>query len=426
MRRRLKGERISQEWRGREGATAVSAVRLQAAGRARAALTLRNEGASCGRTAHRAVARNHRGHLIVGTPRRSPRGHKRPAFTLIEVSVGLIASSFLLLGMAGSLYVATQANRVDLGPFRNSSQAAYALDEVTRELSYATAVRSVTAGRSIEVDIPDRTGDGVADVLRYEWSGTASAPLQRVFNGGAATSVMPVLQAFNLQSTSRTVTEQAIGTITTTSGEIRWYEKSGGWFESTASLDWGAGLGTDFLPKLPQGAQTWTLTKVDVRCESSGTESGVVKARLWTADANRKPATLLSEATINEWNLDDDMNWYTVSFSPTPTFSASQRACITFQYHSGSGTVMRLEYDNFGFQPYWMLATDNGGGSWSQLTEKALFLRVHGTYTYPMGAVVDVTKTYHATLGLEAQAGSDTATRMSSSARYRNRLEAAP
>ncbi len=351
---------------------------------------------------------------------------RRHGFTLIEVSVGLIASSFLLLGMAGSLYVATQANRVDLGPFRNSSQAAYALDEVTRELSYATAVRSVMAARSVEVDIPDRTGDGVADVLRYEWSGTAGAPLQRVFNGGAATSVMPALQAFNLQPTSRTVTEQAIGTITASSGEIRWYDKSSGWFEETASLDWGAGLGTDFLPKLPEGAQTWTLTKVDVRCESSGTESGVAKARVWTADANRKPATLLSEATINEWNLDDNLNWYTVSFSPTPAFFASQRACITFQYHSGSGTVMRLEYDNFGFQPYWMLATDSGGTSWSQMAEKALFLRVHGTCTYATGGVVDVTKAYHTTLGLEAQAGSDTTTRMSSSARYRNRLEAAP
>src|SRR5688572_19429792 len=82
----------------------------------------------------------------------------RAGFTLIEVSVGLIASTVLLMGLTGSLFLAAQANRTDLGPFRNSSQAAFALDEVTRELSYATKIRSVTAGRSVEVEVPDRTG----------------------------------------------------------------------------------------------------------------------------------------------------------------------------------------------------------------------------------------------------------------------------
>jgi hypothetical protein len=231
---------------------------------------------------------------------------------------------------------------------------------------------------------------------------------------------------FGLQTASRSVTEQTLGTISNSSVETRWHEKASGWFEEETGIEWGEGLGTDFLPKLPEGAINWTISRVEVRCESSSTTSGVVKARLWTADGNRKPASLLSEATINEWNLNDSMSWYTVTFPSPPTLSPTQRTCITFQYHSGSGTVMRLRYDDFGFQPYALLATDNGGTSWSLMVEKALFLRIYGTYTYPMGGVVDVTKTYYTTLGLEAQAGNDTNTRMSSAARFRNRLEAAP
>jgi hypothetical protein len=350
----------------------------------------------------------------------------RPAgFTLIEVAAGLIATAFLLAGLGGSIFLATQANRTDLGPFRNSSAAAFALDEVTRELSYATKVRSVTPGRSVEVEVPDRTGDGAPDVVRYAWSGTAGAPLQRQFNGGAASSSAAALQAFDLQTTSRTVTEQMIGNITNTSGVGLWYDKSSSqFFESSVGLDFGEGVGTDFLPKLPEGAVNWTLTRVDVRCQQTGFANGVVKARIWTADGNRKPSTLLAEQTINEWNLDTSYSWYTLNFSPAPTVSASQRVCITFQYSSGSNTVIQIREDGFGIGlPYWRLSTTNGGGSWSQAAERAPYLRVYGVYTYPMGGVVDVNRTYQTSIGLEAQSGTDSAARMTGTARLRNQVE---
>ncbi|HVJ86031.1 MAG TPA: hypothetical protein VM452_10335 [Caulifigura sp.] len=349
----------------------------------------------------------------------------RDGFSLLELSVGLIASSILLVGLSGSLYIATQANRVDIGTFRNSSQSAYALDEVTRELSYATAVRSITPGRSIEVEIPDRTGDGAADVLRYEWSGAAGAPLQRTFNRAASTSVISSLQAFDLQATSRLAIEQAIGTIAGVSGNYLWYDKSSAlWFEDTAQLQASMGVGTDFLPKLPEGALNWAITRVDVRCQNYNTASGSSKARIWTADGSRKPSVLLSEVVIDEASLGTSMNWYTVNFSPAPTLSPGQRACITFQFNAGTGIVMQLRYDSFGVQPFSMLNTDNGGTSWSQSSTSALYLRIYGTYTYPMDGVVDVTKTYQTTLGMDAQVGSDSAARMTGSARFRNQVAA--
>jgi hypothetical protein len=41
-----------------------------------------------------------------------------------------------------------------------------------------------------------------------------------------------------------------------------------------------------------------------------------------------------------------------------------------------------------------------------------------------MDGVVDVTKTYQTTLGMDAQVGSDSATRMTGSARFRNQVAA--
>jgi type II secretory pathway pseudopilin PulG len=352
--------------------------------------------------------------------------HRRAGFTLIEISVGLIASSFLLMGLGSSIFLATQANRVDIGPFRSASQGAGVIDEVTRELSYATTVRSVTPGRNIEVEVPDRTGDGAADVVRYQWSGTAGDPLQRLMNGGAAKTVIPGLQSFGLTTTSRTVTEKAIGTVTGTSGEVRWYEKASALLTGTFSISPNEGVGCDFIPQAPDGALTWSITKVEVYCQSNSTTSGVMKVRVWTADSNRRPDTLLAQTTLNESSLNTSMSWTPIAFSPAPTLAITQRGCITIQYQSGLNIVMQLRCDEFTFPPYWRMTTTDGGATWSQQSDKALYMRVYGKYTYPAAGIVDVSRTFMTTVGLEAQAGTSATSRMRGSARVRNLPAVAP
>jgi hypothetical protein len=49
---------------------------------------------------------------------------------------------------------------------------------------------------------------------------------------------------------------------------------------------------------------------------------------------------------------------------------------------------------------------------------------VYGVYTYPMGGVVDVNRTYQTSVGLEAQSGADSTARMTGTARLRNQVEA--
>jgi hypothetical protein len=362
------------------------------------------------------------------TPRLRP--HPRSGFSLIELSVGLVASSFLLLGLGSSIFLATQANRVDIGPFRSSSQGASAIDEVSRELSYATAVHSITPARNIQVEVPDRTGDAVADVVRYQWSGTAGDPLQRVFNGGTATNVIPALQSFGLTSTNRTVTVKELGAATRTTGVVNWFEKSSAVLEGTYSLQAAGGVGTDFLPEFPEGAQTWSLSKVEVYCQSNGTADGVIKARLWTADSSRKPATLLAETTVTESGLSSSMNWTTITFPSAPMVSVGQRLCFTLQYFSGPSIVMQVRCDDLAnlilFNPYYRLTTANAGTTWSQQVEKALFMRVYGYYTHSAVGIVDVNRTFMTTVGLEAQAGTNSTARMRSTARIRNQPAVTP
>jgi hypothetical protein len=82
------------------------------------------------------------------------------------------------------------------------------------ECASSIVTRSAT---QISLVVPDRTGDGAADTVRYSWSGTVGAPLQRQINGGTAETLLETVQAFGL--TYDTVTVGA--TIAVKSVDVR-------------------------------------------------------------------------------------------------------------------------------------------------------------------------------------------------------------
>src|SRR5262245_58376197 len=100
-------------------------------------------------------------------------------------------------------------------------------------------------------------------------------------------------------------------------------------------------------------------------CAQSGTAAGVTRARLDTADAQRKPATTLMDKSINESSLPSSMGWYTISFSGSPSIAPDQRICVLFLYVSGTGPVMDIRIDEDplmqGTATTWKLMTTNSG-----------------------------------------------------------------
>lgn len=357
--------------------------------------------------------------------------YRRSGFSLVEISVGLIATSILMAGMTGSLFLATQANRTDLGAFRHSNAGCAALDEMTRELSYSTAIRSVVPSRRIEFEVRDRTNDGVNDVILYEWNGDAGSSLRRVFNGGPATSVISGLQDFYLTPiyVNRTVPE--VGSVTLKSGEMAWWSLSNANDENAFSIAAGEGTGTDHLPTFPEGAISWTVSRVELKCNRSGASAdGVVKLRIWSADSNRKPGVKLAEQTVNETSLPSTASWVSFDISPVGTLFPTQRCCVTVQYAGGTGTAMQVRYENLpslgSMASTWKLTTSNGGNSWSQEWDDKLLIRFYGTYDYPGEGLVDVVKTELQEVVIEAQGGTSADSRTRTSARVRNRVNIEP
>ena len=101
---------------------------------------------------------------------------QRGGYTLVELMVALSASVVLMGGMASAVAVSTRSlSLADTG----SGARAISTDvqrDFLADLQRATGFTERTAN-AVTFTVPDRTGDGRPEKLRYAWSGTAGAPL---------------------------------------------------------------------------------------------------------------------------------------------------------------------------------------------------------------------------------------------------------
>jgi hypothetical protein len=128
----------------------------------------------------------------------------RRALTLLELAVCLISSMTLIGGLAASIYLSSQALPGNENASRQKSKAAAVLRDLMADVSVAVSFTERTS-RAITFRVPDRSGDGSPDTIRYAWSGTAGDPLMYQFNSEAAVSIATGVQAFNLEALTRTM-----------------------------------------------------------------------------------------------------------------------------------------------------------------------------------------------------------------------------
>src|SRR3954468_2042008 len=133
--------------------------------------------------------------------------HRRLAgFTMIELTVAMVASAFLLVGLGSVMFIARQ---IAYSPTAASRRAKTAdiVNQISDELRYATVITQQTA-QILEFVVADRNNDGNAEKIRYEWSGVAGDPLRKTLNGAAPVDVLPSIYAFTitLQQKAKTTT----------------------------------------------------------------------------------------------------------------------------------------------------------------------------------------------------------------------------
>jgi hypothetical protein len=335
--------------------------------------------------------------------------------------VALGVTSVILVGIGSSMLLAGRAVPDAHGPVIEGVAGAEALEPIAAELQYAVTLNQCTT-RQIEFTVADRNGDGTPEVIRYEWSGTAGAPLTRTYNGGTAVQVLTDIRDFNLTYDLQTISTEIPQGNESAETLLVSYDSSSGYADYDVQDDqW---YGEYFRPTLPADAISWKATRVRFYARSSGWASGETKVQLQTATLGGMPTgVVLQEKTLQESGLPI---WYVLcemSYTQASGLLPAQGLWLVFRWTSGN-TSCELLGRNSGVPGtnFSLARSVDGSISWSTLTGQSLLFRVYGTVTTAGTPTIQSTYYLNA-VGIRLRAGTDSQSTVQTSVRTLNRPE---
>lgn len=321
-------------------------------------------------------------------------------FSLVELTCALVVVSLILLGIQSVTVLAAKSGVDDRNVSRMQFDVSRGLEAFRRDLAFATSIIS-RSNRAIEFTVPDRTGDGSEETIRYSWTGLKGSPLLRSVNGGMDAEVVSGVGTFVLTydletSTSESSVEsaetllQSYDTILTLS-DSRVQEKN-----------W---LGQYFVPSLPNNATSWRVTRVRFKAKSYGSTTGETRVQLRRASAGL-PTTVLDEVLLQESTLGSSYAWQEISFSSEGNLSPSEGLCLVFQWQNDADAcAIQIQGISALGATSNLITTSDAGASWSAAALQDMIFYVYGTYSTPGASTTTKTlKRVNCTLSLRANA----------------------
>jgi prepilin-type N-terminal cleavage/methylation domain-containing protein len=346
---------------------------------------------------------------------------RRRGFTLVEMVVSLGITSVLMLSIGGAMLLVGRALPDAKSTTGAIVDASSVVEQLLTELQYATTVNSRSA-TMIEFTVADRDGNDVEEVIRYEWSGTAGAPLTRQYNGKTAVQVLADVRDFALSYDLQTISTQI--PQGNESAEIvlsSWSQQFHSDSFPIKSSEW---YGQYFFPTPPADAVSWKVTRIKIYGRTDGLWWGESRVQLQTATAGKRPSgTVLEEKTLMEASLltgftEQEFAFYGVAgLSPTAglclvvkwIYDAS--ACQLYGYHEGASTA-----DSF------LVKSTDKGVTWSAPSGYGLKYKVYGTVTTSGPPQVQYTY-YLNRASIRVRTGTDTRATLQGAVRLLNKPE---
>lgn len=302
---------------------------------------------------------------------------RRRAFTLAESVVALAVFSILLLGLGAAVSIALRAVDAPSSPAAWTARSAAGLSQMCADLAAATSF-SVRTPTAVEFTVPDRTGDGAADTLRYAWSGTADAPLTRTLNGGTPQTVASAVGGLSLGYGTRTVVSRTTtSSTTTTSGTLASFN---GWSGLPAlpydykltNTNWAAEYVALDSALFPAGGGAIDITRVTLNLKLIAGPTGTVTVGIYRAvgGGNTQPSSILlgTPVSVSNTTLTDTYAAVNFDFSDVKITTADREIVIYVKANGGAAGTAYLQYYYSASAPAdstVMRWTSNSGSSWS-------------------------------------------------------------
>ncbi len=335
------------------------------------------------------------------------RRHRAAGFTLAELVVAVTITAILMGAMTSAVFIASRAVPPANDPVVATLAAGSELDALADDLRYAT-VFAVLQPHVVQFTVPDRTGDGAPEDIRYEWSGVPGEPLRRQMNGGAWADVVASVQslAFSYNTKAVSTTSKVTGTTTSPEVLLAFFD---GWsgvspiYNSIAlgPTTWGTEFFTIDQVALPQNAHNIGISRVKLMLQRAALLGSITVGVYQPVSAgNPQPATsrIGTAATVAVSDLPAAYAWVDIAMPSdvvVPTL-ATEFVIVA------KGTVLNAAYWrnlNSSAAPkdstptgLWSL---DGGSTWQPKTTSR-YQNDHPFYaygTYQVDSTQDVTTT---------------------------------
>jgi prepilin-type N-terminal cleavage/methylation domain-containing protein len=309
-------------------------------------------------------------------------------FTLIEMTMAIVIVSIIMLGCFSVVLLASKSlpDRTS-GPSATAA-AALAMDQLSYDLTYASAV-SVASANDVEFLVQDRDGNGMADKIRYTWSGTAGGALNRYYSPGdpatgtytysPPTTVLAGVQEFAL------VYDKRSKSYAVTSGESA--EMPLASYDSNSNLATSTITGTNyigeyFVPNLPAGALAWKVTRVKFKARVNGFPDGILTYQIRTASSGLPSSTVLDSGTLNESRFSSFYTWQQVNFTTATGLTPGSGACFLLMLNAAS-PAGDIQYQTTAAPTLAFNALTSPGSStaWTAPVGQSMNFQVYGTVT---------------------------------------------
>jgi hypothetical protein len=290
--------------------------------------------------------------------------------------VTMVIAVLLLAAIGSTIVLASRAIPSANNPTACTIEASMALDQLVAELEAAVCITEHTQP-TIAFTVADRNGDGLAERIRYAWSGIPGDPLTRQYNGGTVATFIDKVEQFSLAPEIQSITEAYPGAgveDTFDSLLVNMSSGSGLGDVDVKSNNW---PGQYFPMNLPANTMGWRPTRIRFVVRKNSL-SGVTKVQVRPADASFKPTgTVLQELTMDASILPLWYIWVEGSLTLDRKRSTDP-VCLVLKYSSGVIPATVQSNDGAG-----MLASSDSGATWTYNGSKALTSQVYGKVTQP-------------------------------------------
>ena len=349
------------------------------------------------------------------------------AATLVELTASMAIVSVLLLAIGAAMVLATKA--IPKSDSHNTiiAESLRVANDLTNDLRYAVTFNE-RSSNAIEFAIPDRDGDTVPDIIRYEWSNVPGDPLTYSYNNSLPVVIHDNIQLLEFTYTTKTVTDQTQQPPLVESAETLWLQQddTNSGIKTTKNIRNSQEAAQYFLPSLPPDAVSWSITRAQFMADPQNPINGVFTVEIKSAQTTGEPSTgNIESITVQESSLIPSQ-WHNITFNNVNELDPTSGYFMAFMYTSGTTTVAKLTIgDNSTASPdtkYY----DNTTSGWVLDTTKDIWLWVWGTVTTPDPNWTPPTITILKNVNINLQAGSDPLTRVDTSAQIINQPQIVP